>query len=560
VNMKAAATREKLWIAVQIALCLGVGVSGQAGAQAVTGDDSGVLIEVNGEPITSADLEMAIMDAHRAGLSVDQQKGLVPRLLQKAVRDRLILQDAFAMGMGDDPTIAGPIEEEAIRKAISLYARSKVDLPEVSDDEVRDYFDQYYHRIQLRQISLASPDECGAAMHRINRGEVSMGTLATEISLDGLKSRGGLNKDLYWADLDFALRAAAESLEVGEFSDPFEFNGNRTFIRVESRTPPDEAEFVEREEFIRLTIRNQKYEDAWKALVADHVDGVEVQVNEDVMAGIKADEDILYRGEFKVGTEAPLLVIDPGHVISERQFRLAMSTTAMEMGTSTFEEILERVINDQTEILVLALYAERAGFYEDPEVVDYYQSRLEAVVLNAYLKEYIADRIFFDRDEFRQFYEDHADDFRGPEEVRLSILTSDEEAVVQEAARRLKGGVDFDYLRAEIEGRDVDLYTESPSWSPVSVFSEQIATAAVALEVGQTSEPLPFGRSWLIFRLDGRRQGSVPPMEMVDGAIREALYNKQFAALLDEHLARLEEASVIVRHEDRIKAWAEDEG
>lgn len=518
-----------------------------------------VLIEVNGEAITSADLERMIVESHATGMSSDRAEGLVPLLLQKAVRDRLILQDAFAMGMGDDPAIAGPIEEEATRKAISLYSRSQVELPTVSDEEIRQYYEDYYHRVQLRQISFASAEECRSAIRQIESGEVTMGELATRVSLDGLKSRGGLNKDLYWADLDFTLRDACEFLEVGAYSEPFEFNGNWAFVRVESRTPVDDAGFADRSEAIRLTIRNYKYEQVWKEFVTGRMASVEVQVNQELLAGIREDEAMLYRGEFKLGSEAPFLVIDPGHYITDRRFREAMSETAMEMGTSTFEAVLERALDEQKEVLVLALDAEQAGYFEDPEVVEYYQSRLESVVLNAYLKENIADRIVFNRDEYVAFYEEHADEFRGAEEVRMSIMTSDDEALIREAAQRLSEGADFDRVRADVEGRDEKVLAKSASWSPITVFNDDIVAAASGLEVGQTSAPVKFGRGWLIFRLDGRREGSVPPIEMVDSKIREALYYQEFSELLDEHLARLEEGAVIVRHEDRIRAWAQDE-
>ena len=130
--------------------------------------------------------------------------------------------------------------------------------------------------------------------------------------------------------------------------------------------------------------------------------------------------------------------------------------------------------------------------------------------------------------------------------------------MIEDAAARLADGADFDYVRSQVEGRDVDS-GGAASWSPITVFSDDINEALVGMEVGETSPPIAFGRSWMIFRLDGRREGSVEPIEAVDGPIREALYYKEFSRLLDEHLARLQEVSVIERHEDRIRAWAQSE-
>ena len=387
----------------------------------------------------------------------------------------------------------------------------------------------------------------------------SMGTLAAKYSLDPMKARGGLHNDKYWADLENELRDASIGVEVGQISRPFAYREVWSFIRVESRTPVDPADLSRFEPYIRSVLRTQQYKRVWAEFVAEHEARVEVQVNQDVLDGLSEDEAILYHGEFKQGTEVPVLAIDPGHFVTESQFRESMSHEAMSMGEASFTEILNSTIEVQREQLVLAYFAEKEGYFEDPEVLKLYEDEMDRVVLNAYLEEYIGAKIRFNRAEFVKFYEEHADEFRGAEEIRMSILTSADETVILAADARLKEGADFDYLRAEIEGRDVSVITESSTWSPVTVFSDEIVAVAAGLEPGESSGPIRFGTGWLIFRLDGRREGSVKPIEEVDGAIREALYVRKFSELLDEHLARLESVSVITRYEDRIRAWAESE-
>ena len=535
-------------------ICL-LGITGQAQA----GGEELVLVEVNDDVITGADLDRLIMEAHGEGMDGGSAEGLVPKLLEKAIRDRLILQDAYSMGMGDDPLFTKPSERAAIRKAISLYTRSQVELPEVSDAEIREYFETYYHQIQMRQMSLDSAEACRDAMDRIRSGEVTMGTLATQESLDPLKLKGGLQNQMYWADVDFDMRAASESLEPGGFSEPFEYKGRWTFIRVESRTPIDPDEYTRRENYIRGVLRNYKYEIVWAEMVERHLDQVEVQVDDALLAGVRADEDILFRGEFRDGSQDPVIWIDEDHALVDQEFRISMSKRAMQMGDSPFEEILEVAVREQTEQLVLAWFAERAGYFEDPEVQDVYTSRLESAMLNAYLEENIGLKIVLDPDEYRQFYEDHKAEFTGPEEIRMSVLTSADEQLVREASQRLSEGADFDYVRAEVEGRESESASKAESWSPITVFSDEIIEAMQGMKVGDASPPIRFGYGWMIFRLDGRRPGSVAPIEEVDKEIRSAMFYQEFQEMLDEHLARLESASVIVRHEDRVREWARSE-
>jgi parvulin-like peptidyl-prolyl isomerase len=519
-----------------------------------------VLVEVNGEPITGADLDEMIMEAHSGG-SMDSGfiEGLVPRLLEKAVRDRLILQDAFAIGMGEESSIVREVDERVARRMISLYSRAQVDLPEITEEEKEQFFRDYYHKIQVRQLSLPTEEECRAAVQRIQGGEITMGTLAVESSMDTQKARGGLHNDKYWADVENRIRDAVRGLDPGEFSDPFPYNDVWSVVRVESRTPPNPDDYPRFENYIHAVLRNQKYEAVWAELVADHEARVEVTEDRALLDAMLEDEGVLYRADFKIGSEAPVLAIDADHAVTDRQFRKAMQHLAMEMGTSTIREIQEQTIAQEREQLVLAWSAEKEGWLENPEVVEYRQKQLEEIVLNTYLEEYIHQNISVPREDLEAYYEEHKGEYRGAEEVRLSILTTSDQEVIQEAIQRIRDGADFDYVRAEIEGREVEALTASEAWSPITMFSQVIRDAVAELDVGGISEPLPFARSWMILRLDGRREGSVLPLRDVESQIRKALYMREFTRLLDEHLARLEEASEIVWHEDRIQDWAQSE-
>lgn len=522
-------------------------------------DVADVLVEVNGVPITGADLDALIVEYHQSGpMTAEAAEGLVPKLLEKAIRDELILQDALAMGMAEDPQIEGPIRSRTIKRAIALYGRETIKVEPVTDQQVEEFFDAFYHKVKIRQLSTGTPEECLDALRRIQSGEVTMGALATQISLDPKGPRGGLHNDLHWADVDTMLREAAKDLEISEFSPPFRYGGVWSVIRIESRTPPDRSELPQFERFIRGVLRSQAEESAWSAFVEARRKELSIEVDQAVLDRVREDEEILYRGDFKDGSTDVLMKIDAGHGVTEQEFRVAMSTVAMGMGGADFEEILDASIEDQERFLTMWWCADRDGWLQRPEVVEFHDRELERAVLTTYLDENIGRKVRLDRDEYERFYRDHQDDFRGADEVRMSILIANDEPTIRDAARRLSEGADFEYVRAEVEGRDAESAGLS-KWSEITAFNDGVVAALESMAVGDTSDPLPYNDRWMILRLDARRPGQVPPIEEVDGAIREALYYKEFARQLDAHLARLTAASAIVRHEDRIRAWAENE-
>ena len=230
-----------------------------------------VLVEVNGVAVTGDDLDAMIRDVHRGGgLTASNSEGLVPRLLEKAIRDQLLLQDAYAMGMDQDDSVVRPVEQKATDRAISLYSQSQAELPEVTDADIRASFEEYYRRIKVRVVSLRTAAECEQAISRIRSGEITMGAFAVENSLDSWSSRGGLLRGEYWADVEMDLRDVLRGLEPGEFSEPIEFRGNWGFVRIDSAEPAAAGDYTKFEEKIRRSILEDQSKEAWARLVAEH--------------------------------------------------------------------------------------------------------------------------------------------------------------------------------------------------------------------------------------------------------------------------------------------------
>ena len=93
-------------------------------------DTSEVLVEVNGEPITTADLERLIVESHQGGsMKVEDADGLIPKLLGRAIKDKLILQDAYAMGIAEESAVVMPVRRENSRRRLGRLLGSDYQSP-----------------------------------------------------------------------------------------------------------------------------------------------------------------------------------------------------------------------------------------------------------------------------------------------------------------------------------------------------------------------------------------------------------------------------------------------
>ncbi len=134
------------------------GLAAQAsavGTEAVEPVAVNTLVTVNGSPITDADIDALILGAHRGGGMKNMTKGRIKKVFEKAVNDRLLIQEAEAIGLGEERSVRVPLAEALAGDARALYIRDHFQ-PDaaVSAAEIQRYFEEYYRTIHVRQLSV----------------------------------------------------------------------------------------------------------------------------------------------------------------------------------------------------------------------------------------------------------------------------------------------------------------------------------------------------------------------------------------------------------------------
>jgi parvulin-like peptidyl-prolyl isomerase len=522
-------------------------------ASAETTRDEYTLATVNGEAITNADLDALIMETHRTAGARQMQDLNLRKLLDKAINDRLILQEARALGLDEDEEVLEPVAEKRAQNAVRAYVDAEFDPPDsVSDEAIQDYFEKYYWTIGLRQLSVRTREEAEDLADFI-AGGASMDSLAGEVSLETHRYQGGLHKVKYWADIENVLREQARSLEVGQLSEPFAFREAFSLLRVEERNPVDHEAFSKYEPKIRRDLLAFAKEDAWEEFVRSLLDESPVHVDRTALTAIERDSSAVLRGEFLKESDRPALSIDPAHFINETALRKAISHGAMTNATAPFDTLLQNSIEGESGRLALVYHAERSGYLDSTRVVRQYERDIENALVEACLAEVIVPDIVFRRSEFEEFYKEHLDDFRGPDQVRLEMITMESEEVAKEIDARSQGGADFDFLKREYE--TALSHSGDSEWAAIEVFSAPIQEQLTRLQVGETSRPIELPTGWMVFRLEDRKRGEPLSIEEVDGQIRQVMFQRKFNELLDRYLELARERSEIVLDENQIDRY-----
>lgn len=538
---------------VALVLCFFAGMFMSPPARAGSADAT-VLASVNGQPITGADIDRLIMAEHRYGAMSEENSGIVERLLNKRINDLLIIQDALAAGMDEEPEIVDYAKERREKYAIEAFVKDNLELPDSPPaDSVRAFFERYYWQIQLRRISVRTREEAEELRSRVIDG-ADMEALARELSLDTRKPTGGLYNLLYWADVENRIRVHVRYLDEGEVSAVFPYNDAFTFVRVERRLGVDESSFERFRPGIEARVQASYNQELWEQFVADLGASMKMQESMAAMMGILADSSAALTGEFRDDDPTPAIWIEGGPTATTGELREAVSHEVMQNAEAPFAENFSAGRDKVKSRLVLAHAARRAGYFEDKTVEERVARDVEQKLIELYLADTVASRIKFNRAELDQFYEDNKERFRGPEQVKLDILILDSETDAREASRRLAEGADFAFIFKEYRP-DQEVTLGQSRYIAATQLSKPYRDQLEHMKVGQSSEPMEMSMGWVIFKLAGRRPGEVAPIEAVEMNIRRAVYQQKFNEYLDEHLGLLKEQSEIVEYPDRIEAY-----
>jgi len=518
-----------------------------------------VLVIVNGDTISADDLNALLVDVHTSMQSNERLDFDYRRLLDKLVNDRLIIQEALALGIDQEDRLLERLDSIRTRKAVALYAGESYhpDLT-IADDEILAYFEKYYSRMQVRSIAVATKEAAASLAEKIRSG-ASMDSLARDTSLDMHRYRGGLHNFKYYGDVENTIRDVAERLQPGEVSAPFPYRQVWSIIRLEQRASADPGELDTHRKRIASALRYLRNQLKWESFIDSLVETYPLAIDSTGLNDIRADSAKLFSRDFMHGTDRVLFQTGSGRTVTDDEFRRMISRTAMTMATAPFDSMMELAHRDVLKKLVLWSAARRGGYFDRPEVVRYRQQQRDSMLVETYLQETVVSRITFKREEFDDYYREHIDQFRYPNKYQFDRILVESEDTAREIYGRLADGADF-YFVGRRYGARLSTPSEATEWLSLASFSDSIRNEIGALRTGQSTAPHRTTEGWLILRLKAQKEGEPRPMEEVEMRIREVMFQRHFSELLDETLDILKENSIIEYNEQAIERYFSADG
>jgi peptidyl-prolyl cis-trans isomerase SurA len=165
----------------------------------------------------------------------------------------------------------------------------------------------------------------------------------------------------------------------------------------------------------------------------------------------------------------------------------------------------------------------------------------------------IAAKVVVTEEEAKRYYEEHREEFREPERVRLReivLLTDKREPEqvrkeIEEIAALIRNGADFAELAT--------LFSQAPSSEQggdlgllqTGELAPEIAEAASRLEAGQVSDPVRTRFGFHIIKLVERKPVTHQSFDEARGAIIRRIQEERYGSRVDAYLAELRSAAFV---------------
>ncbi len=235
---------------------------------------------------------------------------------------------------------------------------------------------------------------------------------------------------------------------------------------------------------------------------------------------------------------------DPVAVVNNQPIPATYASTMMAeqlaQGAPDNAELREAIREELVRREVLAQAAVSAGVDKQPDVQAQIDLARQAVLIRAYLQNYVENNQISDADVERE-YEAIKARVGGKEYLPRHVLVEDENQAKAIIAR-LRAGESFEVVATESLDPGSRDRGGQLGWSNPGMFVAPFAEAMVKLEKGAfTQTPVQSDFGWHVILLDDTRDMQAPPIEQVAPQLQQRLQQE----LVENHLAELmDKASV----------------
>jgi len=466
---------------------------------------SPALAKVNGEPVTAQDIVDLFSDRHSGHAKFLGGNAEAREFLKIVIDDKLLVQEAYEIGLDRDPGVEQLVNELARRESEKLLIATEIDTKaKPSPDDVKKIYDSLNFVMLVRQIAVDTKEDAEEIRTSILRGG-DIDAFTRDCSrADSRKHAGRLI--VSWGQMEPSWEKIVFALQPGEMSPVIETRYGFEVVIVENRVDAERPPFDKvsgqiEGVLLQRNIERRKEEFSNELWAKYHV----------VLQPIVHSPDAAIATWDRGGKLLLKDVVNQGEVLpaSELQSRIRSTINAPLLGF----EAIERHTAD------------------DPSIAEQVRKYREYVMEATLFRDHIFKDVVVSDEESHKYYDAHKSEFIAPEERRVAQILVSNEKDAANVSQLLASGTEFEtavkkYSRDPVSAmQDGDLGWITPDKVP-SAFKPVLALAQ-----GEVSKPIQSSGGWHLIKVSEiKPQRQLAFDEVKDRVTKSCLAVKQDAA------------------------------
>ena len=231
-----------------------------------------ILANVAGNPITEAELEMALASMGQRGQAYNNPQGRAV-LLEQLIAQKLFLMDAQKNLMEREPEFKEQLKRVKDEMLTNYAIKKAVEKVKVTDDEIQKFYDENPDQFEAgmtynaSHILVDSEEKAAEIAAQINAGDISFEDAAKANSTCPSGQQGGELGDFGHGQMVPEFEAACDALEAGEMSAPVQTQFGWHLVKLNKKEDGGKMELAEVKEQIRQALMQQKQQAAYQSRV-----------------------------------------------------------------------------------------------------------------------------------------------------------------------------------------------------------------------------------------------------------------------------------------------------
>jgi hypothetical protein len=410
---------------------------------------------VNNDPITSEDLERAVVASH-AVRPEGKKAGRIDYsdILARLIITRLLLLEAQNMGFEELPEIKDAVDVYSRKSLMELLLEQYVKDLKADGDEVERLYREDVKEWKIKAIKFKKEADAKKIEAELKPGN-NFDAIAQKAVAEGI-AEGGEEEYLKDKNLTPAIARLVSNMEIGSIS-PIVSIGKEGFIifKLEGVLFPEQEDPETRKKVLRLAL-NQKRVRAAKDYYSD-LRKQYVKINEELFDGL--DYESNEPGFEKLLKDKRVIAEISGEkAITVGEFSMALKKefyhgVQISRQSKRINKRKKSVLEGMVEKRVLLKEALLQGI----DKTEAYQNRVKeyrnSVIFGVFIQKVVTPGIKLDVKELKTYYKENSGEYTFPEMMRIKSLVFRQRSEAVTALDKLRKGTDFGWLSSHAEGQ-----------------------------------------------------------------------------------------------------------